>query len=168
MSKDFLFPRTQSPLVFALVTALYTGLYTAFVISLATHLSDIISDMTDIFYLIHPIDRKFNDFTPTIHAAEILFLKPLIDTLLIAGLLESLRRSRLSPRWQFIAAVCVMIGALALLSTIISILLIPMFIVYVATYLHWRKTSIESAFAVTLIIQMLHNILPAARLIFAS
>ena len=40
---------------------------------------------TDIFYVIHPIDRKFNDFTPTIHAAEILFLKPLIDTLLIAA-----------------------------------------------------------------------------------
>lgn len=168
MIKEFLFPRTQSPLFFALVTALYTGLYTAFVISLATHLSDAISDLTDIFYVIHPIERKFNDLTPTIRAAEILFLIPLIDTLLIAGLLESLRRSRLSPRWQFIAAVCAMIGALTLLSTILSILLIPMFIVYVATYYHWRKTSIEAAFAVSLIIQMLHNILPAARLIFAS
>lgn len=161
MSNNFLFPRTQSPLVFASVIAIYTGLYTAFVISLAAHL-------TGTFSLVLPIDAKFNDFTPTTHAAGILFLKPLIDTLLIAGLLESLRRSRLPPRWQFIAAVCVMIGALALISIIISILLIPMFIVYVATYHHWRQTSIDSAFAVTLIIQMLHNIPPAARLIFAS
>lgn len=161
MSKGFIFPRTKSPLLFALVTAIYTGIYAAFADSLASHL-------IDTFFLTHPIDSKFQDFTPTIRAIVTLFLKPLIDALFIAGLLESLRRSRLSPRLQSIIAVCVLTGCLFILSALSSIFFIPLFVVYVAAYHHWRQTSFETAFAVTFIIQMLHNILPAARLIYAG
>lgn|GEM_PF-6384840 len=161
MSKGFIFPRTKSPLLFALVTAIYTGIYAAFAYSVVSHL-------ITAFSLTHPIDSKFQDFTPSIRAIVTLFLKPLIDALFIAGLLESLRRSRLSPRLQLIVAVCVLTSAMSFLSVPLSILFIPLFVVYVAAYHHWHQTSFETAFAVTFIIQMLHNILPAARLIYAG
>lgn len=161
MSKYFLFPRTESPLVFSLVTAIYTGIYAALAYYLVSHLVE--SDN-----ITHPIDSKFKDFTPNIRAVVILFLKPLIDALFIAGMLETLRRSRLSPRLQLIAAVCLLMGCVSLISLLLGIILIPLFVVYVAAYDHWRQTSFETAFSVTFIIQMLHNVFPAARMIYAS
>lgn len=161
MRKNFLFPRTESPLVFSVVTAIYTGIYAALAYYLVSHLVEAVN-------ITHPIDSKFNEFTPTIRAVVTLFLKPLIDALFIAGILETLRRSRLSPRLQLIAAVCVLMGGVSLISLLLGIILIPLFVVYVAAYDHWRQTSFETAISVTFIIQMLHNVLPAARMIYAS
>ena len=98
---------------------------------------------------------------PAIQVISLLLLAPVIESLLLIGLLELLRRIGL-PVWAQVAFSAAIITALhASRSTSLAFVVAPGWAIMAASYLIWRHVSWKAALIVVIAIHALLNLLPA-------
>ena len=98
---------------------------------------------------------------PAIEVISLLLLSPVIESLLLIGLIELLRWIGL-PLWAQVAcsaAICA--GLHALRSISLAFVVAPGWAIMAASYLIWRQVSWKAAFLVVAAIHALLNFLPA-------
>lgn len=142
-------PRTRSKIVFALVMACYSVALAHFVSAWA-YVAHVRSPPRP-FYL-----RGGS------HIISLLIIAPLIESLILVGVFELVRRARAPKVAQ------VFIAALFISETHVwpwwphAAIVLPGFCIQAASYLYWREhTSWKDAFWVLVLIHSLSNVIPA-------
>lgn len=143
------FPRTRSPVVFALVIGCYCITLTLF-----------IGGWARVAHLRRPFPYFYLRGDPA-DIISLLVVAPLIESLVLVGVFELLRRFH-APQ-----TVEVFISALFISALHVrpwwphAIIVLPAFCIQAASYLYWRRISWKTAFCVLAAIHALANVLPA-------
>ena len=141
-------PRTRSKVVFALVMACYSVTLGSFVSAWA-YVAHVRSPPRA-FYLRDP------------HVISLLIIAPLLESLILVGVFELVRRARAPAIAQ------VFIAALFISEMHVwpwwphAVIVLPGFCIQAASYLYWRERAPwKDAFWVLVSIHALHNVVPA-------
>jgi hypothetical protein len=149
-------PRTESKLVFILVMACY---------SVTT--ASVIGAIVRAFHVAPPPIGLFaNEHgEPTAHVVDLLFLAPLLESLILLGLIELFRRLHL-PAWLQVLLPALLIGILhSPRWWPRGFIVTPGFAIEACAYLYWRPASRKIAYGVVAAIHALHNSIPALAVI---
>ena len=142
-------PRTRSPVVFTLVMACY-----------CITLGSLLGTWARVAHLRRPSPPFYLRGDPA-DVISLLIAAPLIESLLLVGVFELVRRFR-APK-----AVQVLIAALFISEAHVwpwwprAVIVLPSFCIQAASYLYWRRTSWKIAFWVVASIHALINVIPA-------
>ena len=149
-------PRTESKLVFVLVMACYS--WTT---------ASVIGTTARAFHVARPPLGLFanENGEPTAHVVDLLFLAPLIESLILLLLIELFRRLRF-PRWLQVVLPALIIGILhSPRWWPRGFIVAPGFAIEACAYLYWRPASRKIAYGVVVAIHALHNFIPAISVI---
>jgi hypothetical protein len=149
-------PRTDSKLVFILVVACYS--WTT---------ASAIGALVRAFHIAPPPIGLFANERgePTAHVVDLLFLAPLIESLILVGLIELFHRLHL-PTWLEILVPAVLMGILhSPLWWPRGFIVAPSFAIDACAYLYWRSASRKVGYGVVAAIHALHNSIPAVSVI---
>jgi hypothetical protein len=150
---DAFLPRSASPLVFVLVFTCYDYALTA-----------VFAAIVRLFHFPpRPLSFWESHGDPTAHVIGGLLFAPLIETCILVGIIELLRRSRVPNEVQVFLAGGLMAWphSYAWRWAPYAFVIMPSFVIQAAAYLYWRKISRKTAFAVVVSIHALANLLPA-------
>lgn len=145
-------PRSRSKVVFILVMACY---------SIA--LGRLVSTIVRAFHVNEPPIGLFANANgePTAHVVDLLFLAPLIETLMLLILIELFRRLRF-PGWLQVLLPALLIGILHSPGWWPrGFIVAPSFAIDACAYLYWRPVSRKVAYGVVVAVHALHNFIPA-------
>jgi len=141
-------PRTRSKVVFALVMSCYciaAGLFVSTGASVAG------------------VRRPPRSFYFTGDAADVfggLVFAPIVESLMLVGVFELLRRLR-APDWVQVVASALFISELHVWGWWPhAVIVLPPFLIQAASYLYWRRRSWKEAFWVLVSIHALNNVIP--------
>jgi hypothetical protein len=142
-------PRTRSPAAFALVMACYCITLTLF-----------IGAWANVAHLRRPSPPFYLRGNP-VDVISLLIAAPLIESLVLIGVFELVRR--------FHAPATVQIFAAALFSSLMhlrpwwphAVIVLPSFCIQAGSYLYWRSHSWKTAYLVLASIHALDNLIPA-------
>ena len=90
-----------------------------------------------------------------------LILGPVIESLMLAGVFELLRRIRTFDWVQVFTSAVLVSGMHFWPWWPHAIIVLPGFLIQAASYLYWRQTSWKAAFSVLVSIHVLANVVPA-------
>ena len=141
-------PRTRSKLVFALVMGCYCIAAGSFVSTWAS---------------VAGVRRPPRSFYLTGDASDVfgaLVFAPIVESLILVGVFELLRRVR-APSWVQVVASALFISELHVLPWWPhAVIVLPSFLIQAASYFYWRRTSWKEAFWVLVSIHYLNNVIP--------
>jgi hypothetical protein len=146
--KSFI-PRTRSPVVFALVMACYS-----------ITLISLVGGLARAAHLRRPSPPFYVRGNP-VDIISLLVAAPLIESLILIGIIELLRRVRAPEAAQIFTAALFSAAMHAPQWWPHAIIVLPSFCIQAASYLYWRRTSWKTAYWVLVLIHSLTN-LPAA------
>jgi hypothetical protein len=90
-----------------------------------------------------------------------LLLAPLLETLLLAGVIELVRVLR-GPVWLQVVTASFLIAIVHCFPwRAHGLIVAPVFIIQAASYLYWRPASRKIAFGIVASMHSLHNLIPA-------
>jgi hypothetical protein len=148
-------PRSDSKLVFVVAVASYAFAAGSLIRAIATALG---AERTSVGVL---AEHGY----PAIQVLSLLLLSPVIESLLLIGLIELLRWLRL-PDWAQVACSAAIVAALhAVRSSSLAFVVAPGWAVMAASYLIWRHVSWKVAFGIVTAIHALLNLFPAIEII---
>jgi len=142
-------PRTQSPIVFALVTACYSITLTSFIGAWAR-----------VAHLRRPAPPFYLRGDPA-DVISLLVIAPLIESLVLVGVVELVRRFHAPQTVQVFTAALFISGLHVRPWWPHAVIVLPSFCIQGASYLYWRRISWKTAFCVLAAIHALDNVLPA-------
>src|SRR5205807_1029881 len=141
-------PRTRSNIVFALVMACYCIVAGSFVSTWA---------------FVVGVRQPPRSFYLRGNAADVfggLVFAPIVESLMLVGVFELLRRLR-APDWVQVVASALFISALHVWGWWPhAVIVLPSFLIQAASYLYWRSKSWKEAFWVLVSIHALNNVIP--------
>jgi hypothetical protein len=146
-------PRTRSKAVFALVVSCY-----------CVTLSYFISASARVAHVQRP-SRSFYLSGDTADVVYLLLVGPLIESLILVGVFELVRRMHAPETAQVLTAALFVAAAHVWPWWPQAITVLPSFCIQAASYLYWRRSSPKVAFGVLASIHALNNVTPAASLI---
>jgi hypothetical protein len=146
MNLSSFLPRTRSKIIFVLVMASY-----------AKALSGLLSAIANAFGAERPplgalLERGY----PGLEVIDLLLFAPIIESLILIGLIELLRWLR-SPAFVQIAVPAIL-SAAGHKPISHAIVVLPGFVIMAWAYLHWRRESWKTGFAVIALIHALLNL----------
>lgn len=122
------------------------------------------SFITSIVHLLHfgtrPSGAWESDVPPVVGVISAVLLEPLLESCVLIGAIELLRRLKLSGWLQIFLAAVILAGPHSLGWAPYAFIAMPGFTIQAAAYLYWRSTSRKRAFAVVVGIHALHNLTP--------
>lgn len=142
-------PRTRSPVVFALVMASYCITLTSFIGAWAR-----------VAHLRRPAPPFYLRGDPA-DVISLLVIAPLIESLILVGVFELVRRFHAPQTVQVFTAALFISALHARPWWPHAIIVLPSFCIQAASYLYWRRISWKTAFCVLGAIHALDNVLPA-------
>jgi len=148
-------PRSRSKVVFVLVMSCYSITLSEFV-SASRRVAHVQTPPKE-FYL--------DDRDPVGSAISLLLLAPVIETLLLVGVFELVRRARAPEVVQVLVAALFISEAHVWPWWPHAVIVLPSFCIQAASYWYWRRSSWKSAFWVVASIHALHNVSPALSVI---
>ena len=99
--------------------------------------------------------------SPAAHVIVLLFLAPIVETLLLIGTIELFRKLR-SPYWLQVACSTAFIAILhSEAANPWGVAVVPSFAIQSLAYLYWRRVSWKTGYAVVASMHALLNVLPA-------
>ena len=150
--KSFL-PRSRSKVVFALVMGCYCIAAGSFMVA-----------WTWVAGLSRP-PRAFYLRGDVPDVVVLLVFGPLIESLMLVGVFELVRRVR-APDWIQVAAAALFISELHVLPWWPhAFIVLPSFLIQSASYLYWRRYSWKEAFWVLVCIHSINNVIPALSIV---
>jgi hypothetical protein len=146
-------PRTDSKLVFVLVMACYSWTLASLLQTLGYAI--------DLFPRPAELLTARQSGNLVMDLGWLLLFSPIIETLLLVGIIELLRWLH-SPPWSQLLVSALVLAALHCIPwPRRGIIVAPSFVIDAFSYLYWRSTSRRSAFGTTACLHALHNIIPA-------
>lgn len=102
---------------------------------------------------------------PTAHVVDLIFLAPLVESLVLLGLIELFRRLHL-PAWLQVLLPAFLIGIFHSSGWWPrGLIVVPGFAIEACAYLYWRSVSRKVAYGVVAAIHAVHNSIPALSVI---
>jgi hypothetical protein len=147
--KTSFIPRTRSPVAFALVMACYCITLTSFMGTWAR-----------VAHLRRPVPPFYLRGDPA-DVISLLVIAPLVESLLLVGVFESVRRFHAPKTVQVLTAALFLSGLHVRPWWPHAAIVLPSFCIQAASYLYWRRISWKTAFCVLAAIHALDNVLPA-------
>jgi hypothetical protein len=144
-------PRSRSKVVFVLVMSCYC-IALGFFISAWRRAAQVQSPPAA-FYL------DYRD--PVGNVISLLLLAPIIESLLLVGVFELVRRARAPEMVQVFVAALFISEAHVWPWWPHAVIVLPGFCIEAASYLYWRRSSWKTAFWVVVSIHALSNLIPA-------
>lgn len=142
-------PRSRSKIVFALVMGCYSIAAGGFM-STSTWVAQV-PDPPRTFYLRGDAGDIFS----------LLVLAPLIETLMLVGAFELVRRLH-APNWAQVITSALFISGLHVRPWWPhAFIVLPSFLIQCGSYLYWRRASWKQAYWVVVCIHAINNVLPA-------
>jgi hypothetical protein len=144
-------PRTRSKVVFVFVISCYSIVLSQFVRTLLR------AGNTP------PPPREFYSGLqhPVLHVFELLLVAPVIESFILIGIFELVRRAHAPSAIQVFAAAWVVSALHAVPWAPHAIIVLPAFCLYAASYLYWRHAGWRMAFTIVLFIHMMDNLMSA-------
>lgn len=142
-------PRSGSKTVFVLVTACY-------VFTLGT-LGQAIATA---FGAPYPRVGTFATDAPILHVVDNLLFAPVVESLILVGSIELLRRFRFPVSLQIVCSAVVSASLHAFVSIPLAFAVAPGWFIMSAAYVIWRRTSWKTGFVVVASIHALVNLIP--------
>jgi hypothetical protein len=149
-------PRSRSKVVFILVMACYSWT-----------IASVIGSIVRACHVAPPPIGLFANAQgePTAHVVDLLFLAPLIESLILLALIELFRGLHL-PAWLQVLLPALLIGILhSPRWWPRGFIVAPSFAIDACAYLYWRSASRKTAYGVVAAIHALHNFVPAVSVI---
>ena len=141
-------PRSRSKIVFALVVGCYCIAVGSFMATLAWVAG--VSSPPRAFYL------RGN----TSNVIGALVFAPLVESLMLVGMFELVRRLRGPARVQIVASALFISGLHVWPWWPHAFIVLPSFLIQAASYLYWRRASWKEAFWVMVCIHAINNVIP--------
>lgn len=148
-------PRSDSRFVFVLVMTCYSATVT----EIAARVIAFFGFWTvkvDNFQHTRPV-RPGVDETNLI---DLLFIAPILESLIIIAIIELLRRLKVSVAIQLVTAVLAISLLHGLQYPFVAFLVAPAFLIQAATYLYWRRRSFWIAAQTIVLLHFLCNCIP--------
>jgi hypothetical protein len=145
------FPRSRSKVVFVLVMSCYC--ITLSFLSSALRRAAHVQSPPAAFYL--------DDRDLVGNVISLLLLAPVIESLLLVGVFELVRRAHAPEVVQVLVAALFISEAHVWPWWPHAVIVLPAFCIEVASYLYWRRSSWKTAFWVVASIHALSNLIPA-------
>jgi hypothetical protein len=144
-------PRSRSKAVFALAMSCY-----------CVTLSYFISTWARAAHVQSPPPAFYSGFSdPAGHVISLILVAPLIESLILVGVFELMRRARAPEVVQVITAALFVSEAHVWPWWPHAVIVLPSFCIQAASYLYWRRSSWKTAFWVLASIHALNNCIPA-------
>jgi hypothetical protein len=142
-------PRSRSPIVFALVMGSYS-----------ITLNSFLGAWARVAHLRRPTPPFYLRGDPA-DIISLLVIAPLVESLLLVGVFELVRRCH-APQTVQVFTAALFISALHIRPWWPhAIIVLPSFCIQAAAYLYWRRISWKTAFCVLIAIHALDNLFPA-------
>lgn len=145
--------------MFALVMAAYSW-------ALASLLNALLRTFTTIAAPTSPVARLLSAYSSWVQLVAMFVVTPVVISLIVLALVELLRLTGLSARLQVLGASIALFAGATFSSLAWAVVVAPVFFLGAFAYVYWRKTSLPKAFAVTVLIQAFHNLIPAIRAVY--
>jgi hypothetical protein len=147
-------PRSRSWVVFAVCMACYCVVLQRFVTSWA-YVSQV-----------RPPSAAEHSFrNPASEVLASLVFAPVVETLILAGIMEVARRAHASEAAQVFAGALIVSAGHAWPWWLHAVVVIPSFLIQAASYLYWRRVSWKTAFWVVVLIHAIINLIPTLNVI---
>jgi hypothetical protein len=144
-------PRSRSKVVFALVMSCY-----------CITLSSFVSTWRRTAHVQSPPAAFYLDYRdPVGNVISLLLLAPVIESLLLVGVFELVRRAHAPEVVQVLVAAMFISEAHVWPWWPHAVIVLPSFCIQAASYLYWRRSSWKTAFWVLVSIHALDNVIPA-------
>ena len=142
-------PRSRSKLIFVLTVTCYGFM-----------LSSLVAALASAFQLPPPPIDYLTEGMPVVRVISTVLLAPIIESLLLVGVIELLRVFRAPVGVQVFMATFVIAVLHCFPWPARGLVVAPIYAIQAASYLYWRPTSRKGAFGVVAWMHGLHNLIP--------
>ena len=148
-------PRSDSRLVFLAAMLCYQTL-------IAEVMSDVVSGLHLWPTVVDPVTHVTRPARPGIDEAGIwaFFLVPVVETLMLVGIIQLLRYFKLDAAFQVIGSALVFSLLHSLEIPIWGLLVFPFFALDAVTFVYWRSSSVSMATLMAFALHLLSNAIP--------